>query len=233
MLLYAHGGGYVFGSARTHRALVAKICARIGAVGMLPDYRRAPEHIFPAAFDDLRAAYDHVLASGIKPENLLLAGDSAGGGLALGLLGDLLKRNHSLPAGVLALSPLTDMTFSGDSFIRNRHREALLPAHRAREAAEMYLQGHDPTDPRVSPLLADFRGAPPVYLAAGTTEILRDDSLRMAETLRAQGVRVEMELQEDLPHVWPLFHGLLPEARQTLDRIAGWVKPLWTSAGGS
>ncbi|MEP3632275.1 MAG: alpha/beta hydrolase [Shimia thalassica] len=229
VVLFAHGGGYVFGSPRTHRALVAQLCHRLECEGWIPDYRLAPEHPFPAALDDLRATYDHLVESGTSPKDIILAGDSAGGGLTLALLLSLREDSAPLPAAVVAFSPLTDMTFSGASFSENRRSDVLLPAHRAKDAAEMYLKDCDPKNPKVSPLFGDFTGVPPIYLAAGTTEILRDDTLRLVEALKQQNVETTLELQDDLPHVWPLFHGYLPEADQTLDRIAVWAKPLLSS----
>jgi acetyl esterase/lipase len=125
---------------------------------------------------------------------------------------------------VFAFSPLTDMTFSGASFQVNANADVILPAERAAEMAEMYLDGHDPFDALVSPLFADFTGAPPIWLTAGDTEILLDDTRRLAANMQKQGVDVQMQIERDLPHVWPIFHHILPEARATLDGVAGWIK---------
>lgn len=224
VLLYLHGGGYVFGSPDTHRAMLARLSQLTEMRACLPAYRLAPEHAFPAALDDALAVYDGLLADGFTAERIVLGGDSAGGGLALALLGDLVAQAQPLPGGVFAFSPFTDMTFSGDSFRCNAKADALLPAGRAKEMTDMYLQGHDPRDPRASPLFADLTGAPPVRLDVGDTEILRDDTIRMAARLRAQGVEVELEIAHDLPHVWPLFQRLLPEADATLTDLAKWIR---------
>ncbi len=218
-ILYLHGGGYVMGSPRTHRGLAARISARTGWPVCLPDYRLAPEHPFPAALEDALAAY--IELSGER--RLILGGDSAGGGLALALLGEILKHGLRPPLGVFCFSPLTDMSFSGTSFADNRKADAMLPAARARELAALYLQGASPRDPRASPLFGGFRGAPRVWLAAGDTEILLDDTRRMADKLRAEGVEVTERIEHDLPHVWPIFGPLLPEAGRTLDDLAGWI----------
>lgn len=220
-ILYLHGGGYVFGSARTHSAMLAQLSKRSRMPAVLPDYRRAPEHPFPAAFEDALAAY---LGLAEQPGDLLIGGDSAGGGLALALLAEILRRDLPRPLGVFAFSPLTDLTFSGRSFRENAARDAVLPAERASELAGMYLAGADPKDLRASPLWADFTGAPPVWICAGDTEILLDDTRRMVERLRAQGVDVTARIERDLPHVWPFFHHVLPEARATLADLATWAQ---------
>ena len=223
VLLYFHGGGYIFGSPRSHAAMLARLSALTGLPACLPDYRLAPEHRFPAAFDDCLGAYA-VLAH--HPGGVILGGDSAGGGLALAVLAAILRQGLPAPRGVFAFSPLTDMRFSGESFRTNAEADALLPAARAGEMAGMYLAGADPDDPRASPLRADFTGAPPVWLTVGDTEILLDDTRRMEAHLRAQGVDVTCVIEHDLPHVWPLFHDLLPEARETLGKLAAWVTSL-------
>ncbi|MEL6464278.1 MAG: alpha/beta hydrolase [Pseudomonadota bacterium] len=219
-VLYFHGGGFVFGSPRTHRAMVANLACRAGAQAVLPRYPLAPEHPFPAALTHAIATYHAVCAMG---DPVVLGGDSAGGGLALSVLAALLAEGASLPAAVFAFSPLTDLTFSGDSISENAKADVVLPAERAGELAQMYLADADPTDPRVSPLFADFTGAPPVWITAGDTEILLDDSRRMAERLREQGVSTTYVEEHDLPHVWPIFHNTLPEARATLSDLAAWM----------
>lgn len=225
-ILYLHGGGYVFGSARTHSAMLAHLSKRCGLPAILPDYRLAPDHPFPAAVDDALAAYR---ALSQQPGGVLIGGDSAGGGLALVLLAEILRLSLPKPLGVFAFSPLTDLTFSGDSFAANAARDAVLPAERAGEMAQMYLSGADPEDPRVSPLYADFTDACPVWLTAGDTEILLDDTTRMAAKLKQQGVAVTEIIEHDLPHVWPFFHGYIPQAGATLDDLAAWIRPLVAS----
>lgn len=222
-LLYFHGGGYIFGSPRTHQAMLAQLAERTGAGLILPDYRKAPEHPFPAAPEDAMAVYEAVMD---LPGGVVLGGDSAGGGLALVILAEILRRDVPLPRGLFALSPLVDLTYAGHSVRANAARDVILPAERIEDMTALYLGGADPADPRASPLFATFKGAPPVWLCAGDTEILLDDTRRMAERLRAQGVAVTETIEQDLPHVWPLFHTLLPEARRTLDALAGWISRL-------
>ncbi len=223
LVLYFHGGGYIFGSPRTHRAMVAHLAAHTRLCAVLPRYRLAPEYPFPAALEDALAAYRAVMD---QPRGVILGGDSAGGGLALVLLAQIGALGLPQPLGTFCFSPLTDMTFSGPSFTSNAKADPLLPAHRAWDMAQMYLRGSDPDDPRASPLNADFAGAGPVWLTAGVTEILLDDTRSMSARLLAQGIDVTCIIEPGLPHVWPLMHGLLPEARQTLDKLAGWITSL-------
>lgn len=224
VVLYFHGGAYIFGSPLTHRAMLAELSRLTGLKACLPQYRLAPEHPFPAALDDAVAAWDALIARGYPPHRIALGGDSAGGGLMLALLAQLCQRGGALPAAAFAFSPYTDQTLSGASMIENASSESVLPSERVSEARDYYLDGADPTDPRASPLFARFPGCPPVFLQAASTEILRDDSLRMAEVLREQGVKVELDLWDDLPHVWPIFQGRLPEADEALRRVARFLR---------
>lgn len=223
LILYLHGGGYVFGSPHTHKAMLAQLAARTGLSAVLPRYRLGPEHPFPAAPDDALAAFRAVLD---HPGGVIIGGDSAGGGLALSLLGQICALGLPQPRGTFCFSPLTDVTFSGASFRDNAAADVILPASRANDMAQMYLAGANPRDPRISPLYANLAGVGPVWMCVGDTEILLDDSRRMAEHLMAQGVDVTCVIERDLPHVWPLMHMLLPEARQTLNELAGWITAL-------
>lgn len=229
VILYIHGGGFVFGSPKTHAAMVAQIAARLKVRAVLPRYRLAPEAPYPAAPQDVRTAWDALCASGVPAERVILGGDSAGGTLVLGLLAELCAEGAKMPAAVFCLSPLTDMTCSGESFEKNARREAVLPPHRAAEMAGHYLGTHKRNDWRVSPLRASFDGAAPIWLTVGDTEILYDDTRRLAAKLTEQGVDVVVREEHDLPHVWPLFHNILPEARQSLDDLAAWIRqqPGW------
>ena len=228
-ILYFHGGGYVFGSPATHSAMVASLAKRAAARAVLPRYPLAPEHPFPAAFEHALAAYRACREQGGR---VIIGGDSAGGGLALALLAHLLARGELLPEAVFALSPVTDLTFSGVSTRENAEAEAVLPAERAQDMVQMYLNGADPINPSGSPLFADFTGGPPVWITAGDTEILLDDSRRIVDRMKTQGVDVTYVEEVDLPHVWPLFHNILPEARSTLNALAAWIgDQAGTSAG--
>lgn len=223
VIMYFHGGGYVFGSPRTHSAMLATLAKRSGSIAILPEYPLAPEAPYPAALDRAVDAYYACLAQGTDPTKLVLGGDSAGGGLVLALLARLVAEKAPLPAGVFAFSPLADLRFSSDSFTANAQSDVVLPAQRAADMAEFYLAGHSPDDPGATPLNAEFHGAPPVWITVGDTEILRDDSLRMTAHLKSQAVPVTLSVESDLPHVWPMFHNILPEGRATLNMLAKWI----------
>ena len=232
LLLYFHGGGYVMGSPATHKAMLARLSALTGCVAWLPDYRKAPEHPFPGAIEDALAVYAALCADG-PAGRIVLGGDSAGGGLALALLAEICAKGLPQPAGTFAFSPLTDMTFSGDSFVDNARADVMLPVSRARDMEEMYLAGADPSDPRASPLFGRFAGAGPVWLSVGDTEILLDDTRRMAAHLIGQGVAVTQVTARNLPHVWPIFQRLMPEANATLDELARWITALSAPSAGN
>jgi len=222
VILYLHGGAYVFGSSDTHRAMLAKLSALTGLRACLPDYRLAPEHAFPAQIEDALACYRALRAD----HEVIIGGDSAGGALALALLHEILAQGIAPPEGVFALSPLTDMTFSGGSITENAARDVVLSPGRIGEMRGMFLAGHDADDPRASPLRGHYEGAPPVWMTVGDTEILRDDAVRMQARLEAQGVAGVLRVAEDHPHVWPLFHNFLPEATATLRDLAAWIRAL-------
>ena len=224
VLLYIHGGGFVFGSPDTHKAMAAQLALRIGAQAVLPRYRLAPESPFPAAPEDVRAVWDVLVADGIAPKNIVLGGDSAVGALAFGLIGALCAQGMALPGVVFGLSPLADLTFGGDSFARNADNDAVLPAERAAALAELFLRGARGDVPLVSPLFASFKGGPPAWVTVGDTEILLDDARGLVARLQADGVEAHLVERRDLPHVWPFFHNILAEARETLDDFAQWIK---------
>jgi epsilon-lactone hydrolase len=222
LVLYFHGGAFVAGSPRTHAALLARL-ARLARVEIVaPAYRLAPEHPFPAAPDDARAAWDALIARGYRPADIVLGGDSAGGNLALGLLAGLLAEGQR-PAGLFAFSPVTDLTFSGASIEANAARDSMLPTSRSDDLLRYYLPGTPPDDPRASPLFAQYPDPPPVFLQYAATEILADDCRRMADLLRENGGAVTCDEWPDAPHVWVIFDGYVPEAREGLKRAAGFV----------
>lgn len=218
-LLYLHGGGYITGSPRTHLAMVGKLARRAKLRAVIPEYRRAPEFPFPAAFEDALSAWKGLRKTGLRPESIVIGGDSAGGGLALALLAFLLSSGER-PAGLFAFSPWTDMTLSGKSLSENARSDVILPVERIGELRELVAPGADFSDPRLSPLFARFDGAPPILLQASESEILRDDTLRLEAKLRASGVDVRVELWPDTPHAWQLFCGWLPEADDALEQAA-------------
>jgi len=222
VLLYLHGGGYIVGSPATHAAIVSRLCRATGLRALVPDYRLAPEHPFPAAIDDARAAWDSLIDRGYRHGDILIGGDSAGGGLALALLAELCQ-NGTPPRAVFAFSPWTDLTLSGASLAENAQSDAFFPVERIGELRDMIIGGAAPDNPRLSPLFADYPNCPPVFLHCSAVEILRDDTTRMAARLAEFGANVSNDVWPDPPHTWHLFDQLLPEARVALRQTAGFM----------
>jgi len=223
-LLYLHGGGFIACSPETHRPLVGSLVRRLGARAWVPQYRLAPEHPYPAALDDALGAYHYLLAeAGVNPARLVVAGDSAGGGLALSLMLAVRDRGWPLPAAVVTYSPWTDMAATGPSLDENSERCAMFAGETIRRAAPLYVGAGNARDPLVSPLYGDFRGLPPLLVHASTDEVLRDDAVRVAERARAHGVAVELTLWQRVPHVWQFFAAVIPEARDSLERTRQFV----------
>lgn len=222
-VLYLHGGGYYFCSPRTHRSIVFGLATRANAPVFSLDYRLAPEHRFPAALDDATAAYRHLIAEGTAPESIVIAGDSAGGGLALATLVALRDAGDPLPAGAVLFSPWTDLAATGASIVDNDGADPMFSGPAIAKAAKVYLGDMPATHPYASPVYADLRGLPPLFMMAGSTEVLLDDSRRVAANARAAGVDCELEVWKKMPHVWPIFAPFIPEANRALDRAAAFV----------
>ena len=223
-VLYCHGGGYYFCSPRTHRSLVFALATRANARIFSLDYRLAPEHRYPAALDDALAAYRRLIAIGIAPESIVIAGDSAGGGLALATLVALRDAGDAPPAGGLLFSPWTDLAAAGASIRGNDSVDPMFCGAAIARAAQVYLGDSPATDPYASPVYADLHGLPPLFMMAGSTEVLLDDSQRVANNARAAGVDCEFEVWEKMPHVWPMFAPFIPEANRALDHAAAFVR---------
>lgn len=223
-LLYCHGGGYYFCSPSSHRPLVFGLAARSGARTFSLDYRLAPEHPFPAALDDALAAYRRLLADGTAPDSIIVAGDSAGGGLALATLIALRDAGDPLPAAGVLFSPWTDLAVTGETIASNDGLDPMFCGAAIGRAAKFYLADADPTHPYLSPLYADFAGLPPLLIQASSTEVLLDDARRVAQRARACGVSVEFEVWAKMPHVWHLWVPFVPEAAKALERAAQFVR---------
>lgn len=228
-VLYLHGGGHLAGSPRTHVGLLSWLARDARCEVIAPDFRLAPEHPCPAGLEDAEAAWNELVARGTPPEKIVLAGDSAGGGLALALLARLCARGTP-PAGLVAFSPWVDLTGASPSIAENARRDAMLVAGRLPEVAGYYLGGKAADDPDASPLFAAFPGCPPVHLQCSESEILRDDSLRMADHLRSFGAEVTVQSWPDAPHVWHMFVGYVPEARAALRDAGRAVRKMLSAA---
>ena len=215
ILLYLHGGGYFGCSAETHRPITAWFALH-GFRVFAPNYRLAPENPFPAAVDDATATYRGLLAEGHSPHRIVVAGDSAGGGLTLSLMLVLRAAGTPLPAAAALFSPWTDLAATGESVRTNAARCAMFHGPAVGPTARLYLGSADPRNPLASPLYGDLAGLPPLLIHVGANETLRDDSTRLAEKARATGVTVELKVWPVVPHVWQLAPHKIPEARQSL-----------------
>ena len=223
-ILYLHGGGYVSGSSAYYRDFIWRIADASTACVLCVNYRLAPEHPFPASLDDAVNAYSWLLAQGAAPERIAIMGDSAGGGLAFAALLRLKAQGLPMPAAIVALSPWTDLALTGESFRANAYNDPMLKPERAVNCARMYLAGADARDPYASPLYGDLHGLPPALIQVGSDEILRDDSVRMADRLRAAGCAVEIEIWPRMPHVWQVYARAIPEGRQAIERIGNFLR---------
>lgn len=222
IILYLHGGGYVVGSPLAYRGMLGRLSRLTGLHVVAPAYRLAPEHPAPAAFDDAVRTHGVLMAQGYGAGDIVLGGDSAGGGLALALLAHLCAKGQH-PAGLFAISPWTDLSMAGETLHSNAAADPILPVAQMPQVIGLVKGGLAVTDPRLSPLFAKFAAPPPVLLQVGTTEILLDDTRRMAEVLRGAGGQVEVVQWPDVPHVWHLGDGYVPEARAALREIVGFV----------
>ena len=225
VVLYLHGGGYLFGSPKTHRQVVIAMAKAFRGPAYGLDYRLAPEHPFPAAVEDAAKAYQWLLDRHPQAE-IVLAGDSAGAGLAIATAVGVRDSGLKPPKAIVGFSPYSDLAVTGASVELNAKSCAMFTPRAIREAAAMYLAGADACDPRASPLYADFAGLPPMLLFASRHEILRDDTLRLAERASAAGVRVKLIVRDRLPHVWPVFVTLLPEAREAFAAVSAFAQEI-------
>ena len=221
-LLYLHGGGYYACSAETHRPITTAF-ARRGFRVFAPNYRLAPEHPFPAAVDDAVAAYE-ALRAGDPGRNIVVAGESAGGGLTVALMLALRQKSQPLPAAAALFSPWTDLALTGDSVQTNSRRCSLFRSSTPGTAARWYLGSGDPRNPLASPLYADLAGLPPLLIHVGADEVLLNDSTRLASRARAAGVDCRLKIWPVVPHAWQLAQRIMPEARESVAEAAEFLR---------
>ena len=214
VLLYFHGGGYCTGSINTHRASVSQIIKGAGIKALMVDYRLAPENKFPAAVEDAATAYNWLLQNGYSSDDICFGGDSAGGGLALASLLYLRDNNIPLPKCAIALSPWTDHTLSGNSYLGNKDIDPMLVAEGFPVWSKHYTGEEDPKNPYISPLFGDLRGLPPIYIQVGEDEMLLDDSIRFAEKAKAAGVDITLDVYAEMFHVFQAFWLVLSLAKK-------------------
>ena len=225
-LLYLHGGGFVSGSGGFYLRLAAHISAAARCAVLLPDYRLAPEHPFPAGIEDCVSAHEWMIANGPSGPGpckaTFIAGDSAGGSLTLATLLALRDRKRPLPAGGIPLSPSTDLTLASESL--RTVVDPIISAKTMPVFRDLYLGKTDPRNPLASPVFGDYRGIPPLLIQVGEHEMLRDDSLRVAKKALADGIPVKLEVWAGMFHVFQSHDPLLPEAREAIEHIADFMR---------
>lgn len=222
-ILYLHGGGYTGGMMSHYLDMLGRLAREYGLRSLYVDYRLAPKHVFPAAVDDALAAYQWLLASGVSPAHVAIAGDSAGGGLALASMLAARDTSVTLPAAAVLLSPWTDLEGTGESLKTRKRADPMLKPPAERPSGRVYLGGADPRSPLASPLYGDLRGLPPLLIHVGMNEILLDDSRRLAGRAQAVGVEVNLLEWPGLFHVFPIFPRWLPEARRAITQMGDFI----------
>jgi len=229
-ILYLHGGGYVMGSPNTHRSLAGEISRAAQAAVLLVDYRLAPEHPFPAAVEDGVASYRWLLGQGFAPRSLAVAGDSAGGGLVVATLVSARDQGLPMPAAAVPISPWSDMTCSNESYQTRAEADPLVGSGGIGDMARLYLHGTDPKTPLASPNFASLCSLPPLLIHVGRDEVLLDDSIKLDQKAKGDGVNSTLEIWDDMIHVWHAFHPMLPEGKQAITRVGEFLQEKWAAA---
>jgi len=223
VILYVHGGGYVSGSCHDHRVLVSRFAKTVAVTTLLYEYRLAPEDPFPAALDDSVRMYRWLIDSGKKPENILIAGESAGGGLVVALLLALREQSVPLPAAAVAISPWLDLTCSGESY-RTKNSVSAAPLNSWTVFSKYYTASADATDPLISPLFGELKGLPPLFINTGADDELIDESRLFCKKAKETGVEITFREGKGMLHCYPLLAPMFREAVEAMDEIALFIK---------
>lgn len=223
-ILYLHGGAYNIGSLNTHRELAARISKASNASALLVDYRLAPEHAHPAAVDDVVMAYHWLTNNGYAPENIAIAGDSSGGGLAVASLVSLRDLGAQLPAAVVCISPWTDLAMTGESLKTKIDADPFITPAWLQSMARHYVADSDSRTPLISPIYADLHALPPMFVQVGSDEILLSDSTRLAERARDAGVDTTLDICQGMWHVWHFFAGKVPESNHAVNDAGRFIR---------
>jgi epsilon-lactone hydrolase len=231
VILYLHGGAYGYCSADTHRSLAARIMKEAGVKVLLPEYRLAPEHPFPAAIEDAVAAYHWLQEQGYKPGDIIFTGDSAGGGLSIATAVTLRDMNEPLPAAIVCLSPWVDLTGTGESYFKNKAKDPYLNAESALKAARAYAGGQPLTHPLISPVFADLTGLPPLFIQVGSIEILLSDAEKLAQKAKLAGVEVTFTVWKGMWHVFQMSRKMT-EAKRAVREIGRFAKETFAQQQG-
>jgi acetyl esterase/lipase len=224
IILHLHGGGYVTGGIGSHLMMCVPMAQTLKLNMLLPAYRLAPEQPFPAALDDALKTYRWLLAEGYRPENIVISGDSAGGGLSLATVLALREAGEPLPAAVVCISPWVDLMHKGQSYFTKAESDVMLTLDVLKQWAACYTDPTNLTNPLVSPVYANFHGFPPLLIQVGSDEILLDDARMLAEKAKADGVDVTLRVWNGLWHVWHALGDLLPENRQAFEEIGQFIR---------
>lgn len=224
LLLYWHGGAYLMGSCRSHHAMVSHIANAAGVRALLPEYRLAPEYRFPAALDDAVKLYRQLLADGVPPQKIVVAGDSAGGNLTVAMLLALRHGGDPMPRAAVLLSPWLDLSGTGESMVTRKDKDPLFKPEDLPAVVERYCDECELKNPLVSPVYANAAGLPETLIQVGDDEILLSDSERFAENIRAAGGKVDLDVWPGMWHVWQMFGGLIPEARKGTDKLGKFIR---------
>jgi len=224
VVLYFHGGAYIIGSLKSHRDLVARLSAAAGVRSLQIDYRLAPEHVFPAALDDALTSYRWLLANGTRPEHIVLAGDSAGGGLILALLQVVRDKDIPMPAGAVLLSPWTDLVGIVESRTTREAADPIFSGQTINFLSRFYTGTADAHNPLISTINADLHGFPPLLIEVGNDEVLLDDSLQIAEHAKAVHVPVELNVWDDMWHVFQAYASVLPEGQRSIENMGSFIR---------
>lgn len=232
VFLYFHGGGYFFGSPRSHRAVTWRLSRTSRAKVLALDYRQPPDWHYPAPLEDALRAYRALLDRGYKPENIILGGDSAGGNLTLVTLLRIRELGLPMPAAGVLISPWGDLTCSGESIHANEKLEPMIPVNALRFISSSYSGRENPADPLISPVFADLSGLPPLLIQVGSTEVLRSDAERLAVKAREAGVPCRLQVWENMMHVFQALAGWVPEASLAVREIGAFVEDAVARAGG-
>lgn len=233
VILYFHGGVYVIGTAASSVPLAGDLARRTGAKAVIVEYRLGPEHPYPAAVDDARAAYEGLLGEGIDPGQIALAGDSAGGGLAVATLLALRDAGKPQPSCAYLMSPYVDLTLSGDTLTDKEALDPVLTPEGLRVRVPDYVAGADASDPLISPVFGDLAELPPLLIQAGSHEILLSDAVRLAGRAAVADVPVRLEVTPGVPHVFQGFAAILDEGDAALDRAANFLRSRLAATAGS
>jgi len=227
VFFHVHGGGYVLGNPASSRPFTTEFARRARCRVVSIDYRLAPEHPFPAAVTDCLVAYSALLASGTRPQDIAIGGESAGGGLAVATLIAARTARLAMPASLIAISPWTDLACNAPSYRTLAHVDPLLNARTLKEMAEAYIQAGDPHAPTASPAHADLNGLPPMLIHVGSEEVLLDDATALERRARASGTNATLEIWPGMIHVWHMFHPMLPQAGEAIAKLAEFVERRW------